>query len=566
MSEEIKNNETTEESKSNFIRNIIDNDLETGKNGNRVATRFPPEPNGYIHIGHAKSICLNFGIARDYKGACNLRFDDTNPTKEEVEYVDSIMEDIHWLGFDWEDRLYFASDYFDALYEYAVQLIRDGKAFVDELTPDQIREHRGTLTEPGKESPFRNRPIEDNLRLFQEMKDGKHEDGTLTLRAKIDMASPNLNMRDPVVYRIRKAHHHRTGDKWCIYPMYDYTHCMSDALEKITHSLCTLEFEDHRPLYDWFLDQLPVPSHPQQIEFARLNIGYTLMSKRKLRALVEEKIVNGWDDPRMPTIAGLRRRGFTPASILDFLDRIGIAKSNSTADISLLYFCLREDLNKRAARVMAVLDPVKVIIDNYPEGEEEWLDAENNPEDKNAGSRKIPFSRELWIEREDFMIDPPKKYFRLAPGKEIRLKHAYYVTCTGYETDSDGNITEIHCTYDPNSRGGWTEDGRKVKGTSHWVSVKHAVDIEVRLYDHLFNVDNPAEYSDFHEILNPDSLIETTAKGEPLLKDAAPGTYFQFLRQGYFYVDPDTKDGRVVINRTVPLRDTFAKAMRSENN
>ncbi len=563
MSEEIKNNDTTEESKSNFIRNIIDHDLETGKNGDRVATRFPPEPNGYIHIGHAKAICLSFGIARDYKGTCNLRFDDTNPTKEEVEYVDSIMEDIHWLGFDWEDRLYFASDYFDALYEYAVQLIEDGKAFVDELTPDQIREHRGTLTEPGKESPFRNRPVEESLKLFQEMKDGKHEEGTLTLRAKIDMASPNLNMRDPVVYRIRKAHHHRTGDKWCIYPMYDYTHCMSDALEKITHSLCSLEFEDHRPLYDWFLDQLPVPSHPQQIEFARLNIGYTLMSKRKLRALVEEKIVNGWDDPRMPTIAGLRRRGFTPASILDFLDRIGVAKGNSTADISLLYFCLREDLNKSAARVMAVLDPVKVIIDNYPENQEEWFDAINNPEDESMGSRKIPFSRELWIEREDFMIDPPKKFFRLAPGAEIRLKHAYYVTCTGYETDTDGNVSEIHCTYDPDTRGGWSKDGRKVKGTSHWVSAKHAVDIEVRLYDHLFTVENPAEYSDFHEILNPDSLTTVTAKGEPSLKDAAPGTHFQFLRMGYFYVDPESSNDHVIINRTVPLRDSFKKVMNS---
>ena len=563
MSEEIKNNDTTEESKSNFIRNIIDHDLETGKNGDRVATRFPPEPNGYIHIGHAKAICLSFGIARDYKGTCNLRFDDTNPTKEEVEYVDSIMEDIHWLGFDWEDRLYFASDYFDALYEYAVQLIENGKAFVDELTPDQIREHRGTLTEPGKESPFRNRPVEESLKLFQEMKDGKHEEGTLTLRAKIDMASPNLNMRDPVVYRIRKAHHHRTGDKWCIYPMYDYTHCMSDALEKITHSLCSLEFEDHRPLYDWFLDQLPVPSHPQQIEFARLNIGHTLMSKRKLRALVEEKIVNGWDDPRMPTIAGLRRRGFTPASILDFLDRIGVAKGNSTADISLLYFCLREDLNKSAARVMAVLDPVKVIIDNYPEDQEEWFDAINNPEDESMGSRKIPFSRELWIEREDFMIDPPKKFFRLAPGAEIRLKHAYYVTCTGYETDTDGNVSEIHCTYDPDTRGGWSKDGRKVKGTSHWVSAKHAVDIEVRLYDHLFTVDNPAEYSDFHEILNPDSLTTVTAKGEPSLKDAAPGTHFQFLRMGYFYVDPESSNDHVIINRTVPLRDSFKKVMNS---
>ncbi len=553
----------SEETKSNFIRNIIDHDLETGKNGDRVATRFPPEPNGYIHIGHAKSICLNFGIARDYKGTCNLRFDDTNPTKEDVEYVDSIMEDIHWLGFDWEDRLYFASDYFDALYEYAVQLIKDGKAFVDELTPDQIRELRGTLTEPGKESPFRNRPIEESLALFQEMKDGKHEEGTLTLRAKIDMASPNLNMRDPVVYRIRKAHHHRTGDKWCIYPMYDYTHCMSDALEKITHSLCTLEFEDHRPLYDWFLDQLPVPSHPQQIEFARLNINYTIMSKRKLLALVTEKIVNGWDDPRMPTIAGLRRRGFTSESIREFSDRIGMAKSNSTADISLLFFCLREDLNKRAARVMAVIDPVKVIVTNYPEDQEEWFDAENNPEDENAGTRKIPFSRELYIEREDFMIDPPKKFFRLSPGAEIRLKHAYYVTCTGYETDEDGNITEIHCTYDPNSRGGWTEDGRKVKGTSHWVSAKHAEDIEVRLYDHLFTVENPAEYSDFHEILNPESLVTITAKGEPSLKEAKPGTHFQFLRQGYFYVDPDTTDEHVVINRTVPLRDSFAKIMKS---
>ncbi len=546
-----------------FIKAIIEEDIKKNKNDGRVHTRFPPEPNGYLHIGHAKSICLNFGLAEEYKGRCNLRFDDTNPIKEEEEYVQSIKEDIRWLGFDWEDREYYASDYFEQLYQYAVQLIKAGKAYVCELSPEQTREYRGTLTQPGKESPYRNRSVSENLDLFERMRKGEFEDGSRTLRAKIDMASPNLNMRDPVMYRILKAAHHRTGDKWCIYPMYDWAHGQSDSIEGITHSICTLEFEDHRPLYDWFLENLGV-HHPQQIEFARLNLTYTVMSKRKLLELVKGGYVRGWDDPRMPTISGLRRRGYTPESIRDFSERIGVAKADSTVEIGLLEHCLREDLNKRAQRVMAVLRPLKIIIDNYPEGKVEMLDAENNPEDPNAGTRKIPFSREIYIEQDDFREDPPKKYFRLSPGKEIRLKHAYYITCVKVVKDEKtGEIIQLHCTYDPESRGGWTNDGRKVRGTSHWVSAAHAVKAEVRLYDHLFTRENPDDERDgttFKDNLNPDSLeVLTGCLVEPGLSDAKPGDRFQFLRQGYFCVDPDTAGGKLVFNRTVSLRDTWAK-------
>lgn len=551
----------------NFIQNIIEKDLENNKNDGRVHTRFPPEPNGYLHIGHAKSICLNFSLAQQYKGLCNLRFDDTNPVKEDVEYVDSIMEDIHWLGFDWEDRLFYASDYFNQLYEYAVTLIKMGKAYVDHLSSEEIRQYRGTLTEPGKESPFRNRSVEENLELFQQMKEGKFKDGECVLRAKIDMASPNLNMRDPTVYRIKHAHHHRTGDQWCIYPMYDFTHCLSDSLEKITHSVCTLEFEDHRPLYDWFLDVLEV-YHPQQIEFARLNLTYTLMSKRKLLELVEKKIVSGWDDPRMPTIAGLRRRGYTPHSIRDFADRIGVAKADSMVDLALLEHCLREDLNKRSLRRMAVLKPLKVVITNYPEDKVEMLEAENNPEDQSMGSREIPFSREIYIEQDDFREVPPnKKYFRLSPGKEIRLKHAYYIKCEDFVKDPDtGEILEVRCTYDPETRGGWSQDGRKVKGTSHWVSAAHAQDAEVRIYDHLFTVPDPGNQGgkDPLDFLSPDSIeVLKNAKVEPALGEVEPGSHFQFLRQGYFCADPkDYEPGKLVFNRTVSLRDTWGKIQK----
>lgn len=544
-----------------FIKNIINADLESGKNGTRVHTRFPPEPNGYLHIGHAKSICLNFGLANDYPGGqCNLRFDDTNPSKEENEYVDSIQNDVRWLGFDWEDRLFFASNYFDQLYKYAIELIEKGLAFVCDLTAEDMREFRGTLTEPGKDSPFRNRSVDENLDLFAKMKAGEFPDGSHTLRAKIDMSHPNMNMRDPVIYRILRAHHHRTGDDWCIYPMYDFTHGLSDALEGITHSICTLEFEEHRPLYDWFLDQVSAPCHPQQIEFARLNLTYTMMSKRKLLHLVNSHTVEGWDDPRMPTLAGLRRRGFTPESIRDFCDRIGVAKSNSLVDIALLNHCLREDLNARAWRYMAVLNPLKVVITNYPEDGEEWLDADNNPEDPSAGKRKIPFSRVLYIEREDFREDPPRKFHRLSPGKEVRLKHAYYITCHDVIKDEEGNVLEVHCTYDPATKGGWSDDGRKVKGTSHWVSAAHALDAEVRLYDHLFTTEEPGKESDYLEELNPDSLIVLDhCKVEPLLKDATPGLGVQFLRKGYFC--RDTKAEGLVFNRTVALRDSFAKKM-----
>ena len=556
----MTNNDKPEKKESrNFIKNIIDRDLETGKNGKRVHTRFPPEPNGYLHIGHAKAICLNFGISNEYPGAmCNLRFDDTNPSKEETEYVKSIQEDVRWLGYDWEDRLFFASDYFEKLYQFAIELVEQGKAYVCDLTGDEMRRYRGTLTEPGQESPYRNRSIEENLDLFQRMKKGEFEDGTRTLRAKIDMSSPNLNMRDPVIYRIMRTHHHRTGDDWVIYPMYDFTHGLSDALEGITHSICTLEFEDHRPLYDWFIENVSAPCHPQQIEFARLNLTHTVMSKRKLLNLVKTKIVDGWDDPRMPTITGLRRRGFTSASIRDFCDRIGVAKADSTVDIALLNHCLREDLNKHAARVMAVMDPLKVVITNYPEDKEEMLKAENNPEDPNSGHREMPFSRVVYIEQDDFREDPPRKYFRLSPGKEIRLKHAYYITCTDVIKGDDGEILEVHCTYDPATRGGWSDDGRKVKGTSHWVSAKHALNAEVRIYDHLFTESDPEVGEGYLENINPDSVtILKDSKVEPSLDQSKPGDRFQFLRRGYFC--RDLKSSGLVFNRTVGLRDTWAK-------
>ncbi len=546
---------------SDFIRDIIDEDIKTNKYGGRVHTRFPPEPNGYLHIGHAKSICLNFGIAAQYNGLCNLRFDDTNPTKEEQEYVDSILDSVRWLGFDWGDRLYYASDYFDQMHDYAVQLIKAGKAYVDDLSADEIRDYRGTLTQPGKESPYRNRSIEENLDLFARMRAGEFEDGARVLRAKIDMASPNLNMRDPVMYRILHADHHRTGSKWCIYPMYDWAHGIEDSIERITHSICTLEFQDHRPLYDWFLDQLGV-YHPQQIEFARLNLSYTVMSKRKLLQLVEKGQVSGWDDPRMPTIAGLRRRGYTPSSIRDFCDRIGVAKTDSTIDVALLEHCIREDLNHTAPRVMAVLNPLRVVIDNYPDGQIEELDAVNNPEDPGAGTRKVPFSRVLYIERDDFREKPPSKFFRLAPGREVRLRYAYLVTCVGVKKDeATGEVVELHCTYDPATRGGDTPDGRKVKGTIHWVSAPHALQAEVRLYDRLFTVENPGDVEDGCEsVLNPNSLEVVTGYVEPSLANAAPGSSYQFERLGYFCADlKDSSAQRLVFNRTVALRDSWAK-------
>jgi glutaminyl-tRNA synthetase len=547
-----------------FIRTIIDQNLERGKNQGRVHTRFPPEPNGYLHIGHAKSICLNFGIAAEYGGLCNLRFDDTNPIKEELEYVESIKEDIRWLGFDWEDRLYFASDYFAKLYGYAVQLVKGGNAFVCDLSADEIRSYRGTLTEPGINSPHRNRSVQVNLELLERMRKGKFPDGSRTLRAKIDMASPNLNMRDPVMYRILRATHHRTGDEWCIYPTYDWAHGQSDSIEGITHSICTLEFEDHRPLYNWFLEKLDI-HHPQQIEFARLNLSYTVMSKRKLLQLVEEGRVSGWNDPRMPTISGQRRRGYTPESIRDFCDRIGVAKRESTVDITLLEHCLREDLNRVAPRVMAVLCPLKVVIANYPEGQVEMLDAENNPEDPSAGTRKIPFSRELYIEQDDFREDPPKKFFRLAPGREARLKHAYYIKCEEVVKDPrSGDILELRCTYDPETKGGWSKDGRMVKGTLHWVSASHAIPSEVRLYDHLFSKENPGEEDDSGDwlaALNPESLaILHSCRIEPSLANAQPGQRFQFLRKGYFCLDSESSTPeKPVFNRTATLRDTWAK-------
>jgi glutaminyl-tRNA synthetase len=554
-----------------FIRTIIDEDLKNNKTNGRVMTRFPPEPNGYLHIGHAKSICLNFGIAKDYRGGqCNLRFDDTNPIKEEEEYIESIMQDVRWLGFDWEDRLYFASDYFERLYEYAIQLIKTGKAYVDSLSADEIREYRGTLTEAGRESPYRNRTIEENLDLFGRMRAGEFKDGSHVLRAKIDMSSSNLNLRDPTLYRIRKVPHHRTGDRWCIYPMYDFAHPLSDSIEGITHSICTLEFENNRPLYEWFIEQLDVENRPRQIEFARLNLTYTVMSKRKLLRLVEGGFVKGWDDPRMPTLSGLRRRGYTSEAIRTFCDRIGVARTNSIVDIALLEHCLRVDLNKHALRVMAVLKPIKVIIDNYPQEKIEWLEAINNPEDESMGTRKIPFSRVLYIEQEDFRENPPKKYFRLSPGREIRLKHAYYIKCVDVvKSSKSGAPIELHCTYDPATKGGWSKDGRKVKGTSHWVSAAHAIKAEVRMYENLFTKPNPEESpegSDFTANLNPDSLITlTTCMAEPSLSDAKPGAIYQFLRQGYFCVDPDrSSEGGPVFNRTVSLRDTWAKIEKKQ--
>ena len=553
----------------NFIRSIVANDIKTDKYDGRVVTRFPPEPNGYLHIGHAKSICLNFGIAAENKrGNCNLRFDDTDPSKEEIEYVESIKSDVRWLGFDWEDRLFYSSDYFEELYKYAVQLITAGKAYVDSLSAQEIREYRGTLTEPGRESPYRNRSTEENLDLFARMRAGVFEDGAHVLRAKIHMASPNMLMRDPTLYRIKHVSHYRTGDKWCIYPMYDFTHCLSDSIEGITHSICTLEFEINRQLYDWVLDELKV-YHPQQIEFARLNLTYTVLSKRKLIELVERGHVTGWDDPRMPTISGLRRRGYTPASIRNFCERIGVAKRDSMVDVALLEYSAREDLNKHAPRVMGVLRPLKVVIDNYPEGKVEELEAENNPEDSSAGKRKIPFSRVLYIEKEDFMEDPPKKFFRLAPGREVRLKHAYYIKCSDIIKDEKtGEVIEVHCTYDAKTRGGWSEDGRKVRGTLHWVSAGHALKAEVRLYDHLFVKENPSETkdgADFKTYLNPNSMERlTSCLVEPSLADAAPGSRYQFMRQGYFCVDSkDSLSNALVFNRTVTLRDTWAKIQRS---
>jgi glutaminyl-tRNA synthetase len=546
---------------SNFIRDIILGDLKTNKYQGRVHTRFPPEPNGYLHIGHAKSIHINFGLAQEFGGKCNLRFDDTNPSKEETEYVDSIIEDVKWLGGDWEGRLFYASDYFQQLYDWAVQLIRGGQAYVCDLTPEQVRQQRGTLTEPGQESPYRGRSVEENLDLFARMKAGEFPDGARTLRAKIDMASPNLNLRDPIMYRILHAEHHRTGQQWCIYPMYDFAHGESDSVEGITHSICTLEFEDHRPLYDWYIEQLGI-YHPQQIEFDRLNITYTLLSKRKLLTLVQNKLVRGWDDPRMPTISGLRRRGYTPEAIRNFCKRVGVSKTNGTTELGLLEYFLREDLNKRAPRVMAVLHPLRVVMDNYPEGQVEQMEAVNNPEDESMGRRSVPFSRVLYIEQDDFREDPPKQYFRLAPGREVRLRYGYLVTCTGVVKDAAGQVTEVHCSYDPATRGGNAPDGRKVKSTIHWVSAEHAIDAEVRLYDNLFTREDPNEVEegqDFTANLNPHSLQTVNAKLEPSLRGAKTGTGYQFERLGYFSVDPDSTPEKPVFNRTVALRDTWAK-------
>ena len=552
----------------NFIRNIIAEDLAANKNDGRVHTRFPPEPNGYLHIGHAKSICLNFGLAAENGGLCNLRFDDTNPSKEDVEYVESIKEDVRWLGFDWGDRLFYASDYFEQLYQYAVQLIKNGKAYVCDLSAKEIREYRGTLTEPGRDSPYRSRPVQENLDLFERMRAGEFEDGSRVLRAKIDMASPNLNMRDPVIYRILRVEHHRTGDRWCIYPMYDFTHGLSDSIEGVTHSVCTLEFEDHRPLYDWFLDELNV-FHPQQIEFARLNLTHTVMSKRKLLELVERGYVTGWDDPRMPTIVGLHRRGYTPESIRNFCERIGVAKRESMVEMALIEHSIREDLNKRSPRVMGVLRPLRVIIDNYPEDRVEELEAVNNPEDPGMGTRKIPFSRVIYIEQEDFLEDPPKKFFRLTPGREVRLRYAYFIKCVGVVKDEQtGKVVELHCTYDPETRGGWAPNGRKVMATLHWVSAAHSLRAEVRLYDHLFLKATPTEEKegvDFKSHLNPNSL-ETleSCRVEPSLAGAAPGNRYQFERQGYFCVDSeDSSDEALVFNRTVTLRDPWTKIKKA---
>jgi glutaminyl-tRNA synthetase len=554
--------------KSNFIHLQIEKDLKEGKNNGRVITRFPPEPNGYLHIGHAKSICLNFGIAEKFGGKCNLRFDDTNPTKEEMEYVESIEKDVRWLGFDWEDRLFYASDYFEKLHDFAIKLIKEGKAYVDDQSAETISQQKGTPTRPGQESPYRNRTSEENLDLFRRMTAGEYDEGSRVLRAKIDMASPNMHMRDPIIYRIMKAHHHRTGDKWCVYPMYDFAHGQSDYWEGITHSICTLEFEVHRPLYDWFIDQLKDSDYrPRQIEFARLNLTYTIMSKRRLLELVKEGYVNGWDDPRMPTISGLRRRGYTPESIRNFSDRIGVTKVDGMIDVSLLEYSVREHLNKTAQRVMGVLNPLKVVITNYPIGQDEIMEAINNPEDESMGTRKVPFSRELYIERDDFMEDPPRKFFRLAPGREVRLRYAYFVTCTDIVKNDKGEITELHCTYDPASKGGNSPDGRKVKATLHWVSAKHAVKSEVRLYDRLFIDEDPDGHKDvdFKEFLNPDSLqILSECYLEPFVKDAKPLDHFQFERLGYFNLDNDSTPGKPVFNRTVPLRDSWTKAQNNK--
>jgi glutaminyl-tRNA synthetase len=554
--------ESTPTAPRDFIREIIVSDREAGRHGGRVHTRFPPEPNGYLHIGHAKAICLNFGIAEEFGGRCNLRMDDTNPTKEDVEYVESIERDVAWLGFKWHGEVLYAADYFETMYEYAEKLILKDKAYVDDLTADEIREYRGTLTEPGKDSPYRNRPIEESLDLFRRMRAGEFADGSRVLRAKIDMASGNINMRDPTIYRIRHAGHHRTGDAWCIYPMYTYAHPIEDALEGITHSLCTLEFEDQRPFYDWVLESLATEFRPQQIEFARLNLNYTVMSKRKLLQLVAEGHVGGWDDPRMPTISGLRRRGYTPESIRDFCDRIGITKKENVVDAALLEHCVREDLNKRAPRAMAVLRPLEVVIENYPEGEVEHVDVGNNPEDPAAGTRKVPFSRVIYIEHDDFREDPPKKFYRLSPGREVRLRNAYFVTCREVVKDAAGNVARLICTYDPATRGGNAPDGRKVKATLHWVSAAHAVDGEVRLYDRLFSVENPSdeEGRDWKSFLNPNSLERLTGcKLEPSLSDLTPGARVQFERLGYFCVDPDSAPGALVFNRTVTLKDAWAK-------
>ncbi len=549
---------------SNFIWDIIDEDLRTGR-FDRVHTRFPPEPNGCLHIGHAKAICIDYGTAERYDGLYNLRFDDTNPVKEETEFVEAIKEDIHWLGFDWEDREYYASDYFEQLYQFAVQLIEKGKAYVCDLSPEEVREYRGTLTEPGRNSPYRDRSVEENLDLFRRMRAGEFPDESRTLRAKIDMASPNINLRDPVMYRILHAEHHRTGDEWCIYPMYDWAHGQSDSIEGITHSLCSLEYEIHRPLYDWFLDALDI-YHPRQIEFARLNLNYTVMSKRRLLRLVNEGYVNGWDDPRMPTLSGLRRRGYTPESIRTFCDMIGVAKADSVVDIAMLEHCIRDDLNQRTPRVMGVMCPLRVVIDNYPEGQVEDLEAINHPFDPSMGTRTIPFSRVIYIEREDFREDPPRKFYRLAPGREVRLRYAFFITCVDVVKDENGEVVELHCTYDPATRGGDAPDGRKVKGTLHWVSAEHALEAEVRLYDRLFTVENPLdvpEGEDFIASLNPNSLeVLTDSKVEPGLADAPVGSRYQFERRGYFCVDPDSSAGKLVFNRTVPLRDTWAKVQK----
>ena len=551
---------------SDFIRSIVEDDNRSGKYDGRVVTRFPPEPNGYLHIGHAKSICLNFGLAAEHEGGiCHLRFDDTNPAREDVEYVDSIMEDVRWLGWDWGDHLYYASDYFEQLFDYAVQLIKDGKAYICDLSAQEMREYRGTLTEPGRDSPYRERSIEENMDLFQQMRDGEYEDGARVLRAKIDMASPNVNLRDPVLYRILNTEHHRTGAQWCIYPTYDFAHGQSDSIERITHSVCTLEFEDHRPLYDWFLDELDV-YHPQQIEFARLNISYTTLSKRRLRELVEEGYVTGWNDPRMPTLSGLRRRGYTPLSIRNFCDRIGVAKRNSIVDLALLEHSVREDLNQTSPRVMAVLKPLRVVIDNYPEEQTQEFEAVNNPEDPSMGSRKVPFSRVIYVEQDDFREDPPRRFYRLSPGREVRLRYACYITCVSVVKDeTTGEVVELHCTYDPESLGGSSPDGRRVQATLHWVSAAHAVDAEVRLYEHLFATPEPgsgdAAAADYKSDLNPDSLtVLTSCKVEPSLAGATPGSRYQFERQGYFCVDTvDSTNGNLVFNRTVPLRDSWAR-------